>query len=188
MKRRKAVSTLLIGIGGAFLAPSVFLSGCKSDTKRSEFLTDDDVAILDEVGETMLPATSSSPGAKAAKIGAFMKLYVTDCYSKKDQQVFINGIAKLNELSSQKYNDDFVELTTSQKQNVIQSLDKQAREYSKTKKKDEQDHYFSMMRNLTTFGYFSSEIGSTKARRYISVPGHYDGNVPYHKGDKAWAS
>ncbi|HTE25446.1 gluconate 2-dehydrogenase subunit 3 family protein [Flavitalea sp.] len=188
MKRRKAVSTLLMGIGGAILAPSIFLTGCKSEKKRSEFLTDEDIALLDEIGETILPATSTSPGAKAAKIGAFMRLYVTDCYNKKDQQVFIDGITKLNVLSNEKHNDDFVELTSSQKQQVIKLLDKEAGEYAKTKKKGEQDHYFSMMKNLTLFGYFSSEIGSTKARRYVSVPGRYDGNVPYRKGDKAWAS
>ena len=48
-------------------------------------------------------------------------------------------------------------------------------------------HYFSMMRQLTLWGYFSSEVGMTKALRYIEVPGHYDGAYPYKKGDKAWA-
>ena len=33
-------------------------------------------------------------------------------------------------------------------------------------------------------GYFSSEIGSTQAVRYVEVPGRYDGNVPYKRGDE----
>jgi hypothetical protein len=37
-------------------------------------------------------------------------------------------------------------------------------------------------------GFFTSEPGATKALRYIAVPGHYDGNLPYKKGDKAWAT
>ena len=50
------------------------------------------------------------------------------------------------------------------------------------------NHYFKLMKELTLLGYFSSEIGATKALRYIAVPGHYDGNLPYKKGDKAWAT
>jgi len=45
-----------------------------------------------------------------------------------------------------------------------------------------------MMKELTLLGYFTSEVGATKALRYIAVPGRYDGNVPYKKGDKAWAT
>ena len=49
-------------------------------------------------------------------------------------------------------------------------------------------NYFGMMKQLTLLGYFTSEIGATKALRYIAVPGKYEGCVPYKKGDKAWAT
>ncbi len=42
--------------------------------------TAEDIAFLDEIAETILPATKT-PGAKAAKTGAFMALMVTDSYS-----------------------------------------------------------------------------------------------------------
>jgi hypothetical protein len=45
-----------------------------------------------------------------------------------------------------------------------------------------------MLKQLTIWGYFTSEPGATKALRYIETPGHYDGDVPYKKGDKAWAT
>ena len=48
-------------------------------------------------------------------------------------------------------------------------------------------HYFTMMKQLTLLGYFTSEIGSKQALRYNPVPGRYDGCAPYKKGDKAWA-
>jgi hypothetical protein len=44
-----------------------------------------------------------------------------------------------------------------------------------------------MVKQLTIWGYFTSEPGATKALRYVAVPGKYDGNFPYKKGDKAWA-
>jgi hypothetical protein len=44
-----------------------------------------------------------------------------------------------------------------------------------------------MMKELTMLGYFTSEIGCTKARRYVESPGKYEGCIPYKKGDKAFA-
>jgi hypothetical protein len=52
---------------------------------------------------------------------------------------------------------------------------------------DSPPHYFRMMKELTMLGYFTSEIGMTKAQRYAETPGKYDPCVPYKPGDKAWA-
>jgi hypothetical protein len=43
-----------------------------------------------------------------------------------------------------------------------------------------------MIKDLTLLGYFSSQIGCTQAVRYIEVPGAFQGDVPYVKGQKAW--
>src|SRR3712207_138001 len=45
----------------------------------------DDIAYLDEIAETILPETKT-PGAKAARTGAFMALMVTDTYDDKQQR------------------------------------------------------------------------------------------------------
>ena len=45
-----------------------------------------------------------------------------------------------------------------------------------------------MIKQLTLWGYFSSEIGATQALRYVAIPGKYEGCIPYKKGDKAWAT
>ena len=52
---------------------------------------------------------------------------------------------------------------------------------------DPPSHYFRMMKELALLGYFTSEIGYTKALRYVEAPGRYDPCVDYHPGDKAWA-
>jgi len=69
------------------------------------------------------------------------------------------------------------------------TLDKEAKKSMiKNKKEDEQAHYFSMMKQLTLWGYFTSKPGATQALRYVAVPGRYEGCIPYKKGDKAWAT
>jgi hypothetical protein len=39
-------------------------------------------------------------------------------------------------------------------------------------------HYFRLMKELTLLGYFTSEIGSTQALRYLEVPGSFNGDAP----------
>jgi hypothetical protein len=143
---------------------------------------------LDEVGETILPATASSPGAKEARIGEFMKTIVSDCYEDGDHKTFMEGIGKLNEASKAKYSKDFMELAPTEKHDLLVILDKEAKDYQKSKKAEDPNHYIHLMKQLTLLGFFTSEPGANKALRYIAVPGHYDGCVPYKKGDKAWAT
>jgi len=57
-----------------------------------------DVALLDEVAETILPETKT-PGAKAAHVGAFMALMVTDTYEDREQQIFRAGMRQLEQAS-----------------------------------------------------------------------------------------
>ncbi|HWB25076.1 MAG TPA: gluconate 2-dehydrogenase subunit 3 family protein [Chitinophagaceae bacterium] len=190
MNRRDALSRVALILGGTIIGAEAFLSGCKNPTTStaSGTFTPDTVALLDEVGETILPATAGSPGAKEAKIGAFMQTIVTDCYDEKDQKTFADGIAKLGDASQKKFSKDFMSLSAQEKHDLLVDLDKEAKDYNKTRKEGDPNHYFSMIKQLTIWGYFTSEPGATKALRYVAVPGRYDGCIPYKKGDKAWAT
>jgi hypothetical protein len=192
MNRRDAIARVGLLVGGTVVGANAFLTGCAP--KRTEegvaglnFSTEN-LGFLDEVGETILPETQASPGAKAAKIGDFMKAIVSDCYEETDQKIFMDGIAKLNQVADEKFGDDFVSLSAEDKIKLLVELDNEAKEHQKNKKKDDPQHYFTMMKQLTLWGYFTSEVGSTKALRYNPVPGRYEGCIDYKKGDKAWSA
>lgn len=189
MNRREALSTVSLLVGGTVIGAEVFLSGCaRPNAKQVFFLTVDDISLLDEVGETILPATPSSPGAKEAMIGTFMSSIVTDCYKESEQKIFRDGILKLDGYAKTKFIKAFMDLTPQEKHTLLLDLNEEAKNYKETRKpNDPEIHYYSMMKQLTLWGYFSSEIGATKALRHISVPGHYDSCVPLEKGQKAWS-
>mgnify|MGYP003578470654 CR=1 FL=1 len=190
MNRREALSRVALLLGGTVIGGTVFLEGCKPGDKRygaTETFTPEDIAYLDEIAETIIPATST-PGAKAAKVGAFMTVMVNDCYTKDDQKTFRQGMGKLNEESDKKFKSDFMDLSAEQRKELLTALDAEQKEYVKTKKPEEPNHYFRLMKELTLLGYFTSEIGATQALRYDPVPGRYDGCLPYKKGDRAWAT
>jgi Gluconate 2-dehydrogenase subunit 3 len=178
-------------LGGTIVRAELFLAGCTSADKKLGTaginFSNDDVAFLDEVAETILPATDT-PGAKEAKVGDFMTRIVRDCYEEKDQQIFVSGIQKLNEASRKKNGKSFMDSSPQERHDLLVDLDKEQKEYMASKKKDDPKHYFRLMKELTLWGYFTSEPGATKALRYVAVPGKYQGCIDYKKGEKAWAT
>ena len=188
MDRRELLKMITVLTGSAFIGGELFLTGCKNEPAiGGAAFNADDVAFLDEVADTILP-TTSSPGAKTAKVGQFMTVMVNDCYTEKDQKIFHEGIGKLNEASKTANKKSFMESTPDERTALLTTIDKEAKEYQKSKKADDPTHYFTQMKQLTLLGYFTSKEGATQALRYVAVPGKYEGCIDYKKGDKAWAT
>ncbi|MEO8579317.1 MAG: gluconate 2-dehydrogenase subunit 3 family protein [Gemmatimonadales bacterium] len=217
--RREAVLRVSALLGGvALIGGSAWITGCRTEksTNSGEAFTNDDVSYLDEIAETILPATST-PGAKAAKTGAFMALMVRDTYSPEDEKIFRDGMRKLDQASKDKNGGkSFMEAMPEQRLALLQTLDKEQFDYSvkrkaEAKRKSEEflaekqqspqttqsakatqivdeppNRYFRMMKELALLGYFTSEIGMTQAQRYVESPGRYDPCIPYD-GKPSWA-
>ena len=184
MNRRDALTRVSLLFGGALIGSDAFLSGCSRREEKAMngmAFTDHQVLFLNEVGETILPATAESPGAKEARVGEFMNTIVTDCYTADDQKIILEGIGIIEQRSGTEYKREFLKLTDGERLQLLNTIDKEA------KNKDSSKHYFTMMKQLTVWGYFTSEVGSTKALRYVPIPGRYEGCIPYTKGDGVWA-
>jgi hypothetical protein len=133
ISRREAILRMSVLLGGvALIGSGALISGCKAEktgTVGAPF-TADDIAYLDEIADTILP-TTSTPGAKAAKTGAFMALMVTDTYHEDDDKTFREGMRKLDDLSKQKNGGaSFMKATPAQRLALLQELDKEQHDYS----------------------------------------------------------
>jgi Gluconate 2-dehydrogenase subunit 3 len=159
-----------------------------------------EVALLDEIAETILPETRT-PGAKAAHTGAFMALMVTEAYTDRNQRIFRDGMSQLDEACRRDYGASFVQAAPAQRLALLQRLDGEQktefdeREALRTSRApaapplapDAPVHYFRLMKELALLGYFTSEIGYRQAMRYVETPGRFDPCVPLAPGEKAWA-
>lgn len=190
------VSAMLGGV--ALVGQGAMLAGCSRSPQPGEAPTDDapatdealfadrDIALLDEIAETILPATDT-PGAKAAGVGPFMALMVTDCYYPAEQEIFKDGMQAIDRQSTEAYGVDFMSAAPTQRLALLESLDAEQLAFMQSKTEDAPAHYFRMMKELALLGYFTSEIGYNQAMRYAETPGRFDPCVPYEPGGKAWA-
>lgn len=204
MERRELLKFIAAATGVAVVGGEFLLSGCNNENAgTSATFSDADIALLDEVGEVIIP-TTSTPGAKAAEIGKFMKTIVTDCGTEKQQQSFMAGIPKLKEACKKLNGKDFMECNADEKKAFVLSLEKEAKDYNAKNDADNKaaadkakaagqeyennpPHYYSLIKQLTLWGYFTSEVGATKQLRNVPVPGKYDGALPYKVGDHAFS-
>jgi len=195
MHRREAIKRVSALFGGvALVGGSALWTACTSDRSKTApagagdigTFTPTDVAYLDEIAETILPETNT-PGAKAAQVGAFIALMVTDCYTPADQDAFRTGMKSLDDACRAAHAASFLSVTPAQRLALLEGLDREAKTFMDTKAPDAPTHYFRMMKELTLLGYFTSEIGYTKAMRYIESPGRFDPCVPHTAGETIWA-
>jgi hypothetical protein len=146
--RREAILRVSALLGGvALVGGSGLLTACSRDDSstlgRDKAFTADDIAFLDEVADTILP-TTKTPGAKAAGVGPFMALMVTDAYSPGDQKIFRDGMRALDDASRKAHDIAFMKATPEQRLALLQQLDREqkaqrdardAREKEKARKK-----------------------------------------------------
>jgi hypothetical protein len=209
MNRRELLKMIAAATGGAMIGGEFFLTGCKSESNSAPVaFTEENIAFLDEVAETILPQTNTA-GAKAAGVGRFMTVMVNDAYTKDDQEIFRKGMNTLDDECKKMHNVGFMKATPEQRKQLLIAVDKETNAYIKSKaeaetrqkEKNKQgqekntndfkrqvlpNHYFQQLKQLAIFGYFTSEKGRTEGLRYVPVPGKFVGVIDYKKGDKAF--
>lgn len=194
MNRREALQRFSLVIGGTLLGADSMLAknidwdamDDAPDSKSIGLFSKSQVKLLNDIADTIIPDTGT-PGAKAAKVGQFIAVIVSDCYEPADQKVFTDGLGQIQDQCKQKTGKTFSKSSPAQRLAFLNGLDAEQKAYYKSKKPTDPPLFFRQMKDLTLWGYFTSEIGSTQALRYLPVPGRYE-TIEYKKGDRAWAS
>ena len=212
MNRRQLLTMIAAVTGTAMMGGHRALAYLPTEAGTNIF-TPEDAAFLDEVAETLIPATDT-PGAKEAGVGAFMTQYVSDCFDAEEQAVFREGMEALQAEAQEGFGKPFTDLTPEERQQMLQAAHEAAisqagivAEYEERREQsldiqpsadtaaDElpadpdapQMHWFTPIQQLVLFGFFTSEVGATQVLRYEPVPGEYIGDLDYD-GGPAWAT
>jgi hypothetical protein len=186
MNRREAIIRMAVLLGGSLVGPRLFSAALDENVPVASYgFTSAELALLDELGDTIIPETDT-PGAKAVEIGAFIAMMVHDCHDAAEQADFKTGLAQLASDYRARHGQDFASGSVANRTAYLNAIDD-------AHKKDRESRApsllaFRMIKDLTILGYFTSEIGATEVIRHTETPAYYNGDVPYKKGDKVWAT
>jgi len=194
MNRREALKNTAVLLGTTISATTfgvLFESfTLPENEKNSVSFSADQEQVLAEFADIIIPPTKDVGGAKAAGVGSFIPMMITDCYPANMQKAFLEGLKDMEAKSLKDFNKDFLSLTVKEREQLVGSMRTETIEKQKADRaaKRSATHFFVLARDLTILGYFNSEIGCTQAREYIAIPGRYDGATELKPGQKSWAS
>ncbi len=194
MDRRAALRNVAILLGTAISAGTtdiLFSSYTLPESEKNAVnFSAEQLKALTEIADVIIPTTKSSPGAKAAGVGKFIPMMIKDCYPAKQQQSFYKGLVEFEARAKKTYKKSFALIPLVERKKMLTTLRQETLDQKKNKLPEKADltYFFTVVRDLTSLGYFSSEIGCTQAREYLMIPGSYDGAYPLKPGQKSWAT
>lgn len=117
------------------------------------FFTAAEYPMVERLAEIIIPS-DSTPGAKEAGVAEFIDFMVAS--DPEPQYPFRMGLAWLNAHSQRKLTKKFLELTPEQQTSLLEPLG-----FKDKARPGEEDgrKFFSLMREFTVTGFYSSEIG-----------------------------
>lgn len=179
-------------MSAGFSITTLGITGCQSgheEEKKTAF-NEEHEKILAEMADTIIPDTDT-PGAKKAGVGSFIVMMMNDCYPESAKKVVIEGVSGVEKRSKSDYKKPFISMSLEDRENLLKKMEEEVKgknEVSKAESKDATPQFFKLVRDLTLFGYFTSESGATQALNYVAIPGRYEECTTLEKGQKAWAT
>lgn len=189
MNRRKAIQNVALLVGGTLSAGTLaaLLDGCHTASSTTDNFTEDNKKTIAEIAEMIIPRTDT-PGAKDAAVPAFIVMMINECYPDEARKYFIAGLNDFDKQCKDKYGKHFYNCSDDQKKEMLTQTEKEVfGGQDHNNKKDKPTPFYRTLKELTLFGYFTSEPGATKALAYVAIPGKYVGCEPLKPGQKAWA-
>ena len=129
-----------------------------------KFFTEEENKTVVEVSERIIPADDHSPGAKAAGVGGYIDLVVSES-TDLTKQTWREGLAAINKMSRDKFGKPFADASTEQQIKLLTDISKNERSPQTVEEK-----FFRTIKYATADGYYTSEIGIHKEL-------HYKGNA-----------
>jgi len=187
MQRRELIQLIAAVTGCAFVGHDALWAA--EFPQAALPYSDSDVDFLDDVADTILP-TTDTPGARDAAVGRFIARYSAACYPPEHIALLKSGMSDIDAQMQVLQSKGFRQANAVAKISLLTQIDRQAKEHARqadAKPGENSPHYFTLMKQLTLFGFFTSEPGATRVARYRPIPGRYKGCIPYVKGETFWS-
>lgn len=158
---------------------SLTVPGLAAKTPNAD-LTADEWTLIGEVAELIIPATDTG-GALAAGVPGFVKTMLSGWFSAAERENFIAGLRDFSAGALEKYGKKFAALSASQKDQYFGELLAAAEGGAPAPRTP----FVVLMKRLTIFGYYTSELGATTELRQHIATAQYEPAAVVKPGDRA---
>lgn len=187
LNRREMIKQIALASGLALSATSLnslaasLLKPTDLSRRKLNLLTADQLLVLRELGEVIIPATDT-PGAIATGVHDFINGYAAHCLSKEEQHQLTSTLNKIADAAKTHQKMSFDQLSLAQKVELLTKIEQAKSPFTEQDRTD-----LKQVKALVVFAYYTSEAGASKELAYLAIPGGYKGNFKFSTVGKAWA-
>lgn len=157
-----AVTIPLAGLGNATNAAT----SAAAQWKAPLFFTREEFAMVDEIGELIIPTDEHSPGARAAQCAAYIDARLAESWTEEPKTEWREGLKAIDAVSQEMHGKPFMQATPEQRVAVLTAISKNEKD-----PKQPAEKFFREIKSRTAHAYYTSKIG-------IHQEMEYKGNVP----------
>jgi hypothetical protein len=125
------------------------------------FFTPDELALVDELSELIIPADDHSPGARGAKVATYIDSRLAEAWDPKDKQTWRDGLKLVEELSRQSSGKPFLQASPDERRAILTRMSQNEH----TPQKPE-ELFFVELKARVVHAYYTSEIGIKQEVEY----------------------
>ena len=125
------------------------------------FFTPAELAMVDELSEMIVPADDHAPGARAAKVAAYIDRRLADAWDPQERTDWREGLQRINRLSQQSAGAAFMQASPSQRLAVLTRIAQNERD-----PRQPDDVFFGKLKSRVVDAYYTSEIGIKQELEY----------------------
>ncbi|MBU2987433.1 gluconate 2-dehydrogenase subunit 3 family protein [Saccharophagus degradans] len=186
LSRRQLLATLSASCAG-LLAPSALAGGFAYNRKaggskgKGKLLSAEQLAVLAAMVEVIIPQTDTL-GAGSVDTHGFIDDQLANCTNPKEAKVFVAQLELCRNLILKQWGKAYPSLTTNDQNAAMQLLTTNQAPFEKVG-----SDFFTKLKSLTLFGYYTSKEGGSKELVYLPIAGGYDGDFKLSEnGGKAF--
>lgn len=203
MNRRELLQCAAILIGGVSASrlgfalneeQRVYLATAPDYINRDgNYLTEAQRKIVAAMAEIIIPRTDT-PGAIDAGVPRFIELMYGQWFNDQERSIFDKGLAGLEQDVPARYGVTFDQLEPGEQLEIMQKMEDAVSDHSWYDFANVEREFISdapficQIKELTIWGFFTSETGATQVLRHNMMPMRFDGNFPLKPGDSTWSS
>ncbi len=195
MNRRDAIkrTSLLLGYAVSASSVAVVMSGCKADPKvvaagldnwTPEVMTKDQGQLFAQLAETILPKTDT-PGAIEAGVHSYLDNALKSLATDEEKEGFKLWISDFAQRAQASIGKSYLDADQADREKFLGNYEATAKEGAANG--DQLLGAYWRVKEQILLGYFTSELGATKALIFDPIPGEYNGCVPMDEIGGMWA-
>jgi glucoside 3-dehydrogenase (cytochrome c) hitch-hiker subunit len=146
---------------GAAATLTVSLGRKEALAQSARFFTMEELALVDELSEIIIPADSQSPGARAAKVAAYIDARLAEAWDATEKTTWREGLKAVEQVSRELSGKPFLQSSPDEQLAVVARL---ARNEAKPEKPEEV--FFRQLKARVVDAYYTSEIGIKQEMEY----------------------